>query len=939
MTLATGDATVVSDETIALLRASGCFDEYFYRNRSGLSAQIDAAAHHLMIGSQQGFDPNPRFEGGFLRPFYEAAGFFQAPILTWLELTAIGGATPASWAEAEALAIPVRNSALFDAVDYARRLPTGMDPALHYVVVGERIGWRPSVGFDPAYYLERHSDLVNLSISALQHFESAGRHEQRSVLSVADRLSFGPLVEDGRPVVVIISHEASRTGAPVLGWNIARRLAKRYRVVSLLLRGGELEADFAAIAAATVGPLTWADWQPLEMRRIAQRLVATYQPLYAIANSIETCLMVPPLAALGVPTVALVHEFAAYTRPLQKMRNVYDWAAHVVFPAQIVADSSMRAFPDLKARAGLHLMAQGHSDLPTRSGPSAPNVGDGSGQESESVLRPTGDDDACVILGAGTVHLRKGVDLFIGAAATACRLRPDIKFRFVWIGHGYDPVNDHSYSTYLAEQILHSNLGSSLVMMEAVEDLEPLYAQADVFFMCSRLDPQPNVGIDAIVRGIPTVCFEGACGTAEILAAHPATRHFVVPHLDVHAAAAAICHLAGSRHDSGAIRAAVAAVGRTAYNMEAYVARLDALGCAAAAALNQEDLDVLVASDAVDASLLMEPLSESPLPVELERIALLKWSLWSGMGSLPVERPVLRRACAGFHPQRYAQDHSNNCRAGHRDPLAHWLQNGRPAGPWSRAVFVPSDVAHLGQATTPRIALHAHFYYPDLATDLAARLSRNRSPVDLFLSTNEEAKAEELRRVFRHHRGRVTLHVSPNKGRDIGPFLTGLADEIAGGGYDMFGHIHAKRSLAVDAKMGDSWREFLWENLIGGMHPMLDLAAAAFAARPSLGLLMAEDPHLVGWGANLSLATDLARSMGVPTPLDEFFDFPLGTMFWARPDALRPLLTLGLSWDSYPTEPVPYDGTILHALERLVPFAVRHAGFDIAGLRVPDTTW
>lgn len=936
MILASGDAPVASAEAVAFLRASGHFDEHFYRNRSALSAEIDAAAHHLSVGFLQGFDPHPHFEGSFLLPFYKAAGFSEAPILTWLELAAMGGPTPSSWAEAETLAQAVRGSALFDASSYASRIPAGMDPVLHYVVVGERIGWRPSAGFDPSYYLESNPDLANLPISALHHFNVGGRHEKRRPLSVADSLSFAPLVEDGRPVVLIISHEASRTGAPVLGWNIARRLADKCRIVSLMLRGGELETDFNDLADVTIGPLTWADWQPLEMRQIARRLVATYQPLYAIANSIETCFIVPSLAALGVPTVALVHEFASYTRPLQKMRHVYDWAAHVIFPAQVVADSSIRAFPDLKARTGLHLMAQGCSDLPTRHLAAGDLPRD---PEPDCVLRPAGFEDAFVILGAGSVHLRKGVDLFISAAATARRLRPDIMFRFVWIGHGYDPVNDSSYSTYIADQILHSNLGSSFMMMEAVEDLDLIYAQTDVFFMCSRLDPQPNVGIDAIVRGIPTVCFEGACGTAEILAAHPDTSHLVVPHLDVHAAAAKICDLADARHDLGAIRAAVAAVGRDAYDMQAYVARIDALGHAAADALNQEDLAILVASNAVDSSFLMEPSGEIPVPVELERIALLRWSLWNGLDSSATDRPVLRRACAGFHPQRYARDHHDACVVGKRDPLAHWLQNGRLAGPWSREVFTPADAPHLNQAVAPRIALHAHFYYTDLAADLATRLRRNHSLVDLFLSTNEEAKAEELRRTFRHHQGQVTVRVSPNRGRDIGPFLTGLADEIASSGYDLFGHIHAKRSLAVDEKMGDSWREFLWENLIGGMYPMLDVAAAAFAARPALGLLIAEDPHLVGWDTNLPLATDLAQRMGLPTPLDEFFDFPLGTMFWARPDALRPLLKLGLLWDNYPAEPLPNDGTILHALERLVPFAVWHAGFDIAGLRVPNTAW
>jgi lipopolysaccharide biosynthesis protein len=139
--------------------------------------------------------------------------------------------------------------------------------------------------------------------------------------------------------------------------------------------------------------------------------------------------------------------------------------------------------------------------------------------------------------------------------------------------------------------------------------------------------------------------------------------------------------------------------------------------------------------------------------------------------------------------------------------------------------------------------------------------------------------------------------------------------------------------------MGDAWREFLWQNLVGGECAALDLAAAAFAADPRLGLLIAEDPHLVGWRSNYALAETLAARMGVALPLPRFFDFPVGAMLWARPAALRPLLDLGFSWDDFPPEPLPEDGTLIHALERLFPFATSCAGLEMASVRVPDTTW
>ena len=53
-------------------------------------------------------------------------------------------------------------------------------------------------------------------------------------------------------------------------------------------------------------------------------------------------------------------------------------------------------------------------------------------------------------------------------------------------------------------------------------------------------------------------------------------------------------------------------------------------------------------------------------------------------------------------------------------------------------------------------------------------------------------------------------------------------------------------------------------------------------------------------------------------------------MFWARPEALKPLIRLNLHDDDFPAEPLPIDGTILHTLERIIPFAAAEAGFEYA---------
>ena len=921
-----------------LLTVSGLLDEASYRVRAGLSGDVDAMAHYLEQGWLQGLDPHEGFEGEFLRPYYEASGYYGPPALTWLELSAMPGRrAPINHIEAEWLADRVRISPFFEAAAYAERLGGGLDPAMHYAVIGELLGWPPSREFDPAFYLERYDDVAEQSMSPLNHYIENGHREGRRAIPAANRLVFSPLPEPRRPTVLVVVHEASRTGAPVLGWNIARRLAKSYNVVSVLMRGGAMEEHFGAVSAAIVGPMVGEELQAVEMKRVAERLVAAYNPLYAIANSIETHLLVPALAKLGVPSVALVHEFAAYTRPLAKMRDVLDWATHVVFPAHLVAQSSYTAFPAVARRRGVHVLSQGRVELPgSRAARPAVDT-DADHDDVGKCVRPKDAADTFVVVGLGTVHIRKGVDLFLATAASARRLAPDLRFRFVWIGDGYDPVHDIAYSAYLAEQIVRSDLAETVVILDAAKDLDPAYANADVFFMSSRLDPQPNVGIDAVTRGIPTVCFDGACGTAEVLFADPETRSLVVPHLDAHGAAEAICRLARDGAALAAMRRATARVGQAAYDMGAYVSKVDDWGRAAAAALHTEDLRTLVDARVMDAELALPPGVLAPGTLGVERHVLQQWAV-VGTSLNQVSNPQFRRPYAGFHPQAYAQAHPDACVDGGANPLAHWLRAGRPHGRWSRQVFSPLDTRARSSAPV-RVALHAHFYHVLGARNLAARLAGNGTRCDLFLSTDTDAKAAHLRSALARHSGAVEIRVMPNRGRDIGPFLTGFAREITSGGYDVFGHVHGKQSLSVDAAMGDLWREFLWENLIGGAYPMLDLAANTFATHLDLGLMMAEDPHLVGWDENRTIAEALATRMDVATPLDEFFDFPLGNMFWARPRALRPLLALGLAWDDYPTEPLADDGTLLHALERLVPFAAQRAGLGIAGLRAPGTTW
>ena len=84
----------------------------------------------------------------------------------------------------------------------------------------------------------------------------------------------------------------------------------------------------------------------------------------------------------------------------------------------------------------------------------------------------------------------------------------------------------------------------------------------------------------------------------------------------------------------------------------------------------------------------------------------------------------------------------------------------------------------------------------------------------------------------------------------------------------------------------------------------------------------------LSWSANRPMTLKIAERMGMPP--DKFkLDFFGGTMFWVRPEALKPLRDLHLAADM-PYESGLIDGDLAHALERVLPTSVLVAGYKLA---------
>jgi glycosyltransferase involved in cell wall biosynthesis/predicted O-methyltransferase YrrM len=372
-----------------------------------------------------------------------------------------------------------------------------------------------------------------------------------------------------RQNVIVVVHETSRTGAPILGWNIAHHLARRYNVFTVHLGDGPLTPEFEAISIEV-------HKQKPDMDAGPRSLFEGRQFKYAIVNSSESRPMVEVCERHSVPTVLLMHEFASYVYPLASLTKAFDCASEIVFSAPMVARVSQEAHPGLHDRH-LHILPQGRCVIPAnRTDKGCPPKLLGQLTHARWV------EGAFVVIGAGSVCFRKGVDLFLATAAAVQRNQPSRVVYFVWIGKGYRPDEDIGYSVYLKEQVERSGLQARVIFLDEVTDLDPIYALADAFLLSSRLDPLPNVTIDAASCGIPIVCFKSASGIADLLLADPETAEGVVDYADVEKAAQVICRLATDEAVRNQIAKATDRLARGTFDMQRYVAQLDAIGTSAA---------------------------------------------------------------------------------------------------------------------------------------------------------------------------------------------------------------------------------------------------------------------------------------------------------------------------------------------------------------------
>ena len=739
--------------------------------------------------------------------------------------------------------------------------------------------------------------------------------------------SLGMVVESGaqsvdasKPTVIVVSHEASTTGAPILALNLTQQLSSRHNVVVILLRGGVLKHQFQASSTAVIEARRSIVNRKLVRRALAK--ASSQTPEFALVNSVVSAPILEPLRGEGIACLSLVHEFVTYIKPLDVFSEVGLWSSRVVCSTSLTWSDVLQHCTHLN-HVPLAVLPQGRCELPpsdTSTRHHHPKRQKAKGA-TENFLRRL-PPQTLLVLGAGAVQPRKGVDLFVAIAALIKKQAPDLDVRFAWIGSGYDPEHDLSVSIWLQDQILRSGLEQELIMLDESPAYRDVIQRSDLFIVSSRLDPLPNVAIDAMQASKPVLCFDQACGIAGLLGEQPFLHEAcVASYFDCTEMANKALNLLHAPDKLKQLGELTKENADRWFDMPNYINELIKLAAISSkeTKIEESDAQVLAQEALVNASFAFP---DKPMKGKaLHQRYLLSWCR--------NVRP--RKPFPGFHPGIY-RDHQLSTES-NRDPLVHWHQQGKPSGPWLVPVIQPGQISrNLPDNNT--VALHIHVFYPELLDPILECLGHNKVQPDLFISFSDTAIEADIDKTLRKFKRDASLHRVPNRGRDIAPLLSELGCQLDRD-YTIHGHLHTKKSVLIDGGTAARWREFLLANLLGTQKvPMADAILSAIHNDPDLGLVFPDDPGCLGWTDNRSHAEVLGTRLGLSS-LPDSINFPVGTMFWARKGALSKLYELGFSWQDYPDEPLGYDGTMLHAIERLLPQICLASGKHYAVTHVP----
>lgn len=249
--------------------------------------------------------------------------------------------------------------------------------------------------------------------------------------------------------------------------------------------------------------------------------------------------------------------------------------------------------------------------------------------------------------------------------------------------------------------------------------------------------------------------------------------------------------------------------------------------------------------------------------------------------------------------------------------------------------IIPKDESS-DYITDKKVLIIVHLYYEDIWEYAFNYLKNVPSYVDILITTDTNPKREFFKyNIAKNLENNVKVIKIEPRGRDMASLLVGASDIVKK--YDYFCFMHDKKSQGKEyITVGATFRDVLWENNLASSG-YINGIVKEFDDNPSLGLVVPpkiyhgtyfNDYITNFWSVNFKEATEVLDQMGIVSNINRGFPpLSIGNCFWAKYDALKPLFALCWDYEDFPGEPMPGNGTVSHALERIYGYVAASEGY------------
>lgn len=258
---------------------------------------------------------------------------------------------------------------------------------------------------------------------------------------------------------------------------------------------------------------------------------------------------------------------------------------------------------------------------------------------------------------------------------------------------------------------------------------------------------------------------------------------------------------------------------------------------------------------------------------------------------------------------------------------------------------LPSQAINPQTHDRPRSAFIYHVYFMDLLEDTCHYIASLPEETDLYITSTED-KIPQIREYMQQHgiSHQATFIPVINRGRDVSALLVAACPVVLSGKYDVIGFAHDKKSSQnqENGHHGTESQGFaykLMENTLGSEAYVKNILTL-FAENPCLGQVTPPPPyhalyfaHTIphDWGANYEITKELLEDrLGIHVPLSPTKPTAsaMGSCYWFRVEALKPLFEYGWKYEDFlPEGQMGEDGTISHAIERANGYICQSRGY------------